>query len=102
MDDRGKQPQDGPANCVVSNNFFEYIGYININITGSNHVITANTIANSFGEGDAVRAWGANHHIVANTITNLGCGSEIEMRGHPDVIQTFGDWGTAAHDIVFE
>jgi hypothetical protein len=87
---------------VISNNFFEYIGHINVNLFGSNNLVINNAFANSFNEGDAVRAWGAGHHIVANIITNMGLGSATERRGHPDLIQTFGDWGVAAYDIVFE
>lgn len=101
FDEHGKRPEDGPANCVISNNFLEYIGYINVNLNGSNHVVINNAFANSFGEGDAVRAWGADHRIVANVITNMGLGSH-DGRGHPDLMQTFGDWGVCAYNIVFE
>lgn len=102
MESGGKRPEEGPANCVISNNFFEYIGHINVNLFGSNNLVIGNAFANSFNEGDAVRAWGANHHIVCNVMTNMGLGSVTETRGHPDLIQTFGDWGVAAYNIVFE
>lgn len=102
MESNSKRPEDGPANCVISNNFFEYIGHINVNLFGSNNLVIGNAFANSFNEGDAVRAWGAGHHIVANVMTNMGLGSVTETRGHPDLIQTFGDWGVSAYNIVFE
>jgi hypothetical protein len=102
LDDHGVRPEDGPANCIISNNFLEYIGYINVNLNGSNHVVINNAFANSFGEGDAIRAWGANHRVVGNVITNMGLGSRENYRGHPDLMQTFGDWGVSAYNIVFE
>ena len=41
------------------------------------------------------------HLIKANVMTNIGGGAP-STGGHPDFMQTFGNWGQAAYDIVFE
>lgn len=104
MSSNGTLPEEGPQSCIISNNIFNHIGYINVNLYGSNHLVTANTFANSYGEGDAVRLWGAKHRVISNVMTNVGGGDNpgLVNGGHPDLFQTFGDFGVGSADMLIE
>lgn len=102
MDTSGRLPEEGPQSCIISNNVFNQIGYVNVNLYGADHLVTANRFANSWGEGDTVRPWGARHRIISNVMTNMGGGLPGGIGGHPDLIQSFGDLGYGSSDLLFE
>lgn len=94
----GRYPTDGQLSCIVSNNTFDGVRYVNIQLMGSNHIVIDNWIGNtgrpSGDDGDVFRPFGSNHRIARNYATNF-------FGGHGDFAQAFGPtfW---SKDIIFE
>lgn len=101
---KGRTADDGPQRLVIEGCRLDRVGYINVQLFGRGARVTGNTIANSFGEGDAFRPFGAGHIIKGNTLINVGGGAPAGFvsGGHPDLFQVFGDNGFESYDITIE
>jgi PKD repeat protein len=103
-------PTVSPGNCIISNNVFQAIDWIQICMYGQSNLVAGNVFRDGNDQADTFRIWGRGHRVVGNLMTNVS----ILRENHTDWYQIFGpdpallgravttndyDW---AKDIVFE
>lgn len=72
--------------CVVSNNAFVSINYINVFCSGLSNRFVRNLFRDSNGQADCFRLWGNGHIASDNVVTNLA----MVYENHADFFQAFG------------
>ncbi|MDO8646784.1 MAG: DUF1565 domain-containing protein, partial [Candidatus Diapherotrites archaeon] len=94
----GNLPSQSAGHCIVKGNIIKDIGYVSLFLFGDSHLIENNTFDGANGGGfDVIQPFGAHHIFRGNYFTNMW-----ENGHHTDIIQTFGNNGDSAYDIIFE
>lgn len=79
-------PANSSSFCVISNNSFVAIDYINVNCGGVSNRFLRNVFKDSNGQADCFRLWGEGHIAADNLVTNISAITE----NHTDFYQVFG------------
>jgi hypothetical protein len=95
----GLLPEESPKSCVISNNVFKNCMANMVNLFGMNHLVVSN-IFDTSNRQDALRMFGSGTRVTGNYFTQIGGG--IQLPGHPDVLQIFGDNGYASYNHLFD
>jgi len=78
--------------CVVSNNTFASINYINVFCSGISNRFVRNLFKDGNGQADIFRMWGEGHVASDNVVTNIATLYE----NHADFFQAFGPAGATS------
>ena len=78
--------------CVVSNNTFSSINYINVFCSGLSNRFERNLFKDGNGQADIFRMWGMGHVAADNVVTNMA----MLYENHADFFQAFGPDGVTS------
>jgi len=103
-------PAVSAGSCIISNNVFRAIDWIQISMYGRSNLVSGNVFRDGNDQADTFRTWGQGHIICDNLMTN----ASYLRENHTDFFQIFGPDSTAlgravttndynwSKDILFE